>query len=95
MSDPYAPVPEDWMVDVRRLVGVAEIAALFLVGRTTVTQWAARRHRNGFPRPVHRLASGPMWDVDDVVRWYAGYVPDKGGRPGRAPGAGQLEGFGR
>lgn len=84
-------VAEHRPVDPRHLAGVAEIAALFLVSRTVVSNWDARRDRNGFPLPVCRLASGPVYDVNEVLSWYAGYVPLKGGRPGRAPGAGQLD----
>jgi hypothetical protein len=51
------------------LVGVAEIARLKGVGRTTVTQWAARRHRNGFPEPVARLAMGPVYDRREIEAW--------------------------
>jgi len=72
-------------IDPRHLAGVAELAALFRVGRTTVSQWIARRDRNGFPEPVARLASGPIFDVNVVVAWYVGYVPEKGGRPGWTP----------
>ena len=72
-------------IDPRLLVGVAELSKLFGVGRTTVTQWAARRHRNGFPEPVAELAMGPLFNVSEVVRWYGAYVPEKGGRPGRMP----------
>jgi hypothetical protein len=77
-------------IETGALAGVTELARLFLVGRSTVTQWAARRERNGFPLPVSVLAMGPIYDVNEVLTWYGNYVPDKGGRPGRYPGAGQL-----
>lgn len=85
-----APAIAPRLVDSRHLAGIAELSRLFLVGRTTVAQWAARRHRNGFPVPVAYLSMGPIWDVNEVLAWYGSYVPEKGGRPGRAPGAGQL-----
>lgn len=72
-------------VDPDDLAGVAELAALFGVGRTTVSNWADRRDRIGFPSPVKRLAMGPVWDSQEVLRWYLRYIPEKGGRPGRAP----------
>ena len=72
-------------MDVRQLVGVTDIARLSRVGRSTVTQWHSRAYRNGFPEPVHRLAMGPVWNVNVVLSWYANYVPDKGGRPGSTP----------
>lgn len=68
-----------------RLAGVAEVARELGVGRTTVTQWTARRPRNGCPEPVAVLAMGPVFDLDEWVRWYAGYVPDKGGGRSAAP----------
>ena len=75
------------MIDPRHLVGVAEISALFLVGRTTVAMWHTRADRNGFPPLVAQLAMGPLWDVNEVIAWYGSYKPLKGGRPGRVPGA--------
>jgi hypothetical protein len=87
-------VNEPRLIDVRKLAGVAELARLFMVGRTTVTQWAARADRNGFPDPVARLAMGPVFDLDEVLDWYTHYEPDKGGRPGRMPGAGEIAHFG-
>lgn len=75
------------LIDPSKLVGVAEVADLFKVGRTTVSNWYERRARNNFPETVARLASGPIWDRDVVVAWYIAYVPNKGGRPGRMPEA--------
>lgn len=72
-------------VDPRNLAGVAELAQLFDVGRTTVCNWYDRRQRNGFPEVTLRLASGPIWEIEGAVSWYASYVPSKGGRPGRLP----------
>jgi hypothetical protein len=57
------------MIEADDLVGVAEIARLKKVGRTTVTQWAARRHRNGFPKPVKALAMGPVYDRREIEAW--------------------------
>lgn len=78
------------LIDPKHIVGVAEIATLFLVPRTTVSNWHTRTDRNGFPLPLVVLAAGPLFDVNEVLRWYARYVPLKGGRPGRAPGAEQV-----
>ena len=75
------------LIDPRHLVGVAEISALFLVGRTTVAMWHTRADRNGFPPLVAQLAMGPLGDVNEVIAWYGSYKPLKGGRPGRVPGA--------
>lgn len=70
---------EPRMVDVRTLAGVAELSRVLGVGRTTVTQWAARRSASRFPEPVHVLAMGPLYDVDEVTRWYAGYRSQRSG----------------
>ena len=81
------------VVDTRLIVGVSEIAELFGVGRTTVTQWVARREASGFPLPVARILAGSLWNVHDVLRWYEQYVPRKGAKPGRAPGADKVAEF--
>ena len=72
-------------VEIGSIVGVAELADLFKVGRTTVSNWDERRERNGFPKRLKTLASGPIYDVNEVVRWFIDYEPDRGGRPGRIP----------
>ena len=73
------------MVKVESLAGVAEIANLLRVGRTTVSNWDERRERNGFPQRVKTLASGPVYDIEEVVAWYLEYSPSRGGRPGLTP----------
>lgn len=70
----------DKMVQGRHLAGVAELAELFGVGRTTISNWHARTDKNGFPDPVAILAAGPVWDRTDVVTWHALYVPGRGKR---------------
>lgn len=47
-------------------MGVAEIADLLGVTRQRVTQLAKTK---GFPDPVVRLASGPVWESADVEEW--------------------------
>lgn len=54
------------------LVGVAEIADLLDVPRTTVSMWDSRRDRSGFPHPVARLRAGPVYDLADVRAWWEG-----------------------
>jgi hypothetical protein len=71
-------------VEVRNLAGVAEVAWLFGVRRTTVSNWSAHRSGAGFPEPVVRLASGPVFDLSEISAWYAGYSPLKGRKPGSA-----------
>lgn len=72
-------------IDVGSIVGVAEISSLLGVGRTTVSNWDDRRERNGFPQRVKTLASGPIYDVDEIVAWFVDYEPSRGGRPGKVP----------
>ena len=75
------------MIDVRQIAGVAEIAALFMVSKTTAANWYARRDRNGHPEAIAYLACGTLFDINEVVEWYGRYKPLKGGRPGSAPRA--------
>jgi len=70
-------------VDTDRLVGVAELAAMLGVARTTISNWYDRRDRNGFPEPVIRLSMGPVWDSRAVLRWYGTYTPRRGAKVGR------------
>lgn len=78
------------LIDPHFLAGVGEISRLFLVGKSTVAQWHARADRNAFPEPIAQLSMGAVWDVNEVLAWYARYKPLKGGRPGRVPGAGAV-----
>lgn len=73
------------LVDPRHLVGIGDIARLFMLSPQTVSNWYTRRDRNGFPEAVAQLSATPVFDVNEVVRWYGRYVPSKGGRPGTAP----------
>lgn len=79
----------------KNLGGVAEIAGLFKVGRTTVSNWMDRQGKNGFPDPVIRLAMGPVWNIREVVAWYEDYVPIKGRKPGALPDMKNFVGFDR
>jgi hypothetical protein len=73
------------LIEPRHIVGGTEISILFQVGRSTVAQWHSRADRNGFPTPIVELASGAIFDVNEVYSWYAQYRPLKGGRPGTLP----------
>jgi hypothetical protein len=57
------------------LGGVAEVADLFGVPRTTASMWANRRAQTGFPEPVQVLAMGPVYDMDAVRLWHAQRYP--------------------
>lgn len=50
------------------LAGLAEIAAHLAVAKQTAHNWTKRY--DDFPPPLAELASGPVWDLNDVVRWY-------------------------
>lgn len=57
-------------MDSDRVVGVAELAKLFGVNRSTVNKWEFRRRKTGFPLPVKRLQMGSVYDQDEVIAWY-------------------------
>lgn len=64
-------------VKTTRIGGVAEIAEKYGVDRNTVsTSWAARRGLTGFPQPVAVLRMGPVYDLDQVDRWYASWTSE-------------------
>ncbi|HEX3958088.1 MAG TPA: hypothetical protein VHZ03_15850 [Trebonia sp.] len=63
-----------------KLAGLAEIAGLAGVSRTRAGQITAHPE---FPKPVQRLAMGPVWVEADVRKFLA--TPRK---PGRKPKTG-------
>lgn len=50
-----------------KLMGVYEIADLAGVSAQAVSNWVARR--DDFPEPIARLASGNVWDGDQITKW--------------------------
>lgn len=52
-------MPELW--------SVAEIADHLQVARSTVHHW--QKHEEKFPEPVARLATGPVWNAQEVRHW--------------------------
>ncbi len=50
------------------LAGIREIADVLGVSRQRAVQLAATK---SFPRPLARLAMGPVWRLSDVERWKA------------------------
>ena len=74
------------------IVGLHEIALRLGVARTTAGSWV-RRESVGFPKPLARLAMGPVWEMSAVQHWHRNYMdsnPTRGrrilprGRGGRA-----------
>lgn len=51
-----------------RLGGVDEIARMVGVTRAAVCNWRARQI---MPEPLVELASGAVWDLDEVSTWNA------------------------
>lgn len=63
-------------VEVPRLVGTAEIAALLGLSTQRIWQLAdesrkgiSRRGRDPFPLPAQTLDMGAVWALDDVLYW--------------------------
>lgn len=48
---------------------VAEAAHLFGVSKQVVVNWSKRYPH--FPKPIARLAMGPIWDMAELRRWYS------------------------
>ncbi len=60
------------------LGGVSEVADKLGISRQRI---AELRVRPDFPQPVAELASGPIWDLDDIERWSASGLRRGPGRP--------------
>lgn len=58
---------KDWIAD---LAGVAELSETLGVSRQAVSNWNAGRSRDGFPAPLTRLRSGPIWSRHAVLAWW-------------------------
>jgi chromosome partitioning protein len=56
------------------LVGVAEIAAMAGVTKQAVSNWQHRH--DGFPKPIQRLQTGPVWDKEAIARWIKNHKGD-------------------
>ena len=65
------------MARIPKLAGLAEVASLAGVSRQRAGQLA---NHPDFPKPVDRLAMGPVWREADVTKFLA--TPRK---PGRRP----------
>src|SRR2546430_17365174 len=52
------------------LVGLSEVADLLGTSRQAVANWRQKR-QGGFPEPIAKLKSGPIWRRTDIVDWAA------------------------
>jgi chromosome partitioning protein len=50
-----------------KLVGLSEVAGIAGVSRQVVANWRSRL--KGFPTPVAELASGPVWEQEEIEKW--------------------------
>jgi predicted DNA-binding transcriptional regulator AlpA len=62
----------------RRLAGFKEVTGLLGVSTRTATRYTSLPD---FPKPVARLAMGPIWDADEVAEWGRRHGPVRRGRP--------------
>jgi predicted DNA-binding transcriptional regulator AlpA len=61
------------------LAGLAEVADMLGIAKRTATKYASR---SDFPKPIQRLASGPVWRRVDIDRWAKKTLPlPRTGRP--------------
>lgn len=61
-----------------KLGGVSEVASLLGVSRQQI---AKLKDRAEFPEPVAEIASGPIWDLDELERWMSSGMRRGPGRP--------------
>ena len=69
----------------QNLMGIAEVAWYFNVGKSTVSQWASRRESIGMPEPVAALDCGTVYDITELVPWWIGWNPVRGKKAGSLP----------
>ena len=60
-------MPDIYDVD---LVDMTAIAKRLEVPVPQVRGWRASRDRNEFPLPLADLNIGPIWDMEDLYRWW-------------------------
>jgi hypothetical protein len=63
-----------------KLAGLAEVAQLLGVSKRTALTYTGR---SDFPKPLERLASGPIWSTPDVLKWGKATLPLPPGRPSK------------
>jgi hypothetical protein len=55
------------IINIKSIVGVGEIAAKAGVTKQAVCNW--RKRYPDFPKPIKELASGPIFDLEQVKRF--------------------------
>src|SRR5690349_8743236 len=55
----------------QEIVGIAEIAGIAKVSKQAVVNWRFRY--DNFPRPLHQLQSGPVWNREAIETWVKGF----------------------
>jgi hypothetical protein len=73
------------VVEVKDLAGILEVADFFGVGRSTISNWSARRKDNGIPHPVITLGCGTIWNLRKMVPWWRTWNPPNGKKVGKLP----------
>ncbi len=53
------------------IVGMNEIADRLGVGYHRVRRWNERHEATRCPRPIARLKTGPVWDMNDWLGWFS------------------------
>jgi hypothetical protein len=66
-----------------KLAGLAEVAEILAVPKRTAARYV---RREGFPAPLERLASGPVWLRREVREWGRKQLPLRTGRPPKQKG---------
>jgi len=56
-----------------------------VVDARLVHSWFTKREKLGFPEPAGTRRTGSrssrVWKLGDVLKWYSGWKPDRGGAP--------------
>jgi predicted DNA-binding transcriptional regulator AlpA len=69
------------------LAGLSEVADICGVSKRTALTYS---QRDDFPKPIDRLAAGPVWRRADVESWVTATLPIRTGRPpGTSSGTGE------
>lgn len=57
-----------------RIGGVTEVAAQCGVSKSRASMWMTRAERFNFPKPYAAVASGNLYDLDEVAKWHELYT---------------------